>query len=176
MSQPFIGEIRLLPYNFAPRSWMDCDGRLLSIAQYTALFALLGTTYGGNGQTTFALPDLRGRIPMHSGQGPGLSPRTLGEVTGVQTVTLTANQMPAHTHTAVASTVAASEAAPGTGVVPAAVSNQTMYVTDLTGATAFTLAANATTPAGGSQPHENCMPTLTLRYCIAVEGIFPPRN
>mgnify|MGYP002137409410 CR=1 FL=1 len=176
MSEKFIGQIYMGGFNFAPRNSAFCNGQILSIAQNTALFSLLGTTYGGNGQTTFALPDLRGRIPMHSGQGPGLSPRTLGEVTGVQTVTLTANQMPAHTHTAVASTAAASDAAPGTGVVPAAVSNQTMYVTDLTGATAFTLAANATTPAGGSQPHENCMPTLTLRYCIAVEGIFPPRN
>src|SRR3712207_3315813 len=98
MSEPFIGEIRMVGFNFAPRGWATCDGQLLSIAQNTALFSLLGTTYGGNGQTTFALPDLRGRAALHQGQGPGLTNRVIGEASGTETVTLTTNQMPSHSH------------------------------------------------------------------------------
>ncbi|HEX4853078.1 phage tail protein [Arenimonas sp.] len=173
MSQPYIGEIRLFPYNFAPRDWIDCDGRLLPISQYDALFALIGTTYGGDGQSTFALPDLRGRLPIHQGTGPGLSNRVLGERAGTETVTLTQAQMPAHTHTAVATTGIANAGAPGPTVLPGAVTNQTQYVSDLTGAVPFAMSPQAVSVAGSSQPHDNNMPTLTLRYCMAVFGIFP---
>jgi microcystin-dependent protein len=175
MSQPYIGEIRLFSYNFAPRGWRDCDGSLLSIAGNEPLFALIGTLYGGNGQTTFAVPDLRGRVPVHQGTGPGLSNRVIGERAGTETVTLLPTQMPAHTHTAVATTSIANTGAPGPTVLPGAVTNQTQYVTDLTGAVPFAMAPFAIGTAGGSQPHENCMPTLVARFCIAVEGIFPSR-
>src|SRR3954454_5741331 len=120
MSDPFIGELRLFGFNFAPRNWATCDGQLMSISQNTALFSLLGTQYGGNGQTTFALPDLRGRVPKHAGQGPGLSTYTIGQVGGTETQTLSASQMPAHTHAVAASTDDATTSQPG-GKVPAAV-------------------------------------------------------
>jgi microcystin-dependent protein len=176
MSDPFLGEIRLFAFTFAPRGWFDCSGQILSIAQNTALFSLLGTTYGGNGQTTFALPNLNGRVPVHQGQGPGLSFYSLGQVAGSETVTLLPTQMPAHTHQARAVTAAANEVQPGPGVMPGAVSGQTMYATDLAGSRAFSLGPQATSVAGGSQPHQNCMPTLVARYCIAAQGIFPSRN
>lgn len=173
MSQPYIGEIRLFPYNFAPQGWQDCDGSLLAIAEYDALFALIGTTYGGDGQTTFAVPDLRGRVPLHQGQGPGLSSRVIGERAGSETVTLLPTQMPAHTHTATVTSSVANSGAPGPTVLPGAVTNQTQYVTDLTGAVPFAMSSFAVASAGGNQPHENCMPTLTVRFCMAVFGIFP---
>lgn len=173
MSQPYIGEIRMFGFGRTPNGWQACDGSLLAISEYDALFALIGTTYGGDGQTTFAVPDLRGRLPLHQGQGPGLSNRVIGEKAGAEQVSLLSTQMPAHTHTAVATSAAAITGTPGTGVIPGAVSNQTMYVTDLAGATPFTMSPQAVSQAGGSQPHENCMPTLTVQYCIAVFGIFP---
>ena len=176
MSNPYVGEIRLLGFNFAPLGWIPCDGRLLSIAEYDTLFTLLGTTYGGDGQSTFAVPDLRGRIPIHQGQGPGLSIYVLGQVSGTESVTLTANQMPAHTHQAVATTAAASTGTPGPTLLPGTVSGQTMYVTDTSGGAPFTLAPQSMTTAGGSQPHENCMPTLTVNFCISPYGIFPTQN
>ena len=176
MSNPYVGEIRLLGFNFAPLGWIPCDGRLLSIAEYDTLFTLLGTTYGGDGQSTFAVPDLRGRIPIHQGQGPGLSTYVLGEMSGTESVTLTANQMPAHTHQAVATTAAASTGTPGPALLPGTVSGQTMYVTDTSGGAPFTLAPQSMTTAGGSQPHENCMPTLTVNFCISPYGIFPSQN
>lgn len=176
MSEYFIGEIRLFAFNFPPRGWATCSGQILSIAQNTALFSLLGTTYGGNGQTTFALPDLRGRVPIHFGQGPGLSLRTQGELGGTPTVTLLSNNLPPHNHPAFATTAAATTGTPGTGVLPGAVSDQTMYVTDSTGGRDFSMSPQVGGIAGGSQPHENHMPTAVLSYCIALEGIFPPRN
>ena len=176
MSTPMLGEIRLMGCTFAPRGWMFCNGQLLAIAQNDALFALIGTTYGGDGVTTFALPDLRGRVPLNQGQGPGLSPYQIGQMAGTETVTLLANQLPMHTHQAFATTAAATTGEPGTGVLPGTVSDQTMYVTDISGGAPFTLSPQSTTTAGGSQPHENCMPTLAVSFCIAVEGIFPSRN
>ena len=175
MSTPFIGEIRMFAFGTrgAPNSWQACDGSLLPISEYDALFALIGTTYGGDGQTTFAVPDLRGRVPMHQGTGPGLSTYVIGQRAGTETVTVLSTQMPTHTHTAVATTAAATTGTPGNTLVPGAVSNQTMYVTDTTGGTPFSLSAQSTSIAGGSQPHENCMPTLTVQYCIALFGIFP---
>jgi microcystin-dependent protein len=178
MSTPYIGEIRMFGFGTrgAPNGWQACDGSLLPISEYDALFALVGTTYGGDGQTTFGVPDLRGRLPIHQGTGPGLSTYVIGQEAGTETVTVLPTQMPAHTHTAIATTGAATTGTPGTSVIPGAVANQTMYVTDTTGGTPFTQAANAVTQAGGSQPHENRMPTLTVQYCIATQGIFPSQS
>lgn len=175
MSTPYIGEIRMFGFGTrgAPNGWQACDGSLLPIAEYDALFALIGTTYGGDGQVTFGVPDLRGRLPIHQGQGPGLSQYVIGQRAGTETVTVLPTQMPAHTHTAVATSAAATSLTPGTTILPAAVSGDTFYATDLTGATAIAMSAESTSLAGGSQPHENCMPTLTVQYCIATEGIFP---
>lgn len=183
MSEPFLGQISMFGFGFAPRGWATCDGQILSIAQNTALFSLLGTTYGGNGQTTFALPDLRGRVGVHQGQGPGLSSYTLGEVTGTENVTLVQTQIPAHTHTV---TIAiGANAAPQTGVdnpsdaVPAGGSGQNVYASGPPdGATKMNaLMATATVGiAGGSQPHDNLQPLLCISFCIALQGIFPSRN
>ena len=175
MSTPYIGEIRMFGFGSrgAPQGWQACDGSLLPISQFDALFALIGTTYGGDGQTTFAVPDLRGRLPIHQGTGPGLSNYVIGQRSGSETVTVLQSQMPAHTHTAAATTAAAITGTPGDTVLPGTVSDQTMYVTDTTGGRAFTLSPLAISQAGGNQPHENCMPTLTVQFCIAVFGIFP---
>jgi microcystin-dependent protein len=153
--------------NFPPKGWAFCDGQLLPISQNQALFALLGTTYGGNGQTTFALPDLRGRVPVHQGQGPGLSPYTIGQVAGVETVTLTAQQMPSHTHSQPAtngqeSTNRPNNALPAEGGV---------YSNESDGS-----AFHPTSSTGGDQPHTNIQPYLTVSYVIALLGIFPSRN
>ena len=169
MSEPFLGQIMLVPYNFAPRGWAFCTGQILPIAQNTALFSLLGTTYGGNGQTTFALPDLRGRVPISSGQGPGLSSYDLGEVGGEESVTLLVNELPAHNHL-----VGASDVEVAQGSVP---KDQVLALGNYYGPTPDTvMAVNMIQPTGGSQPHENRQPYLTLNYCIALEGIFPSRN
>ncbi len=174
MSEPYLGMIILVPYNFAPRGWAFCAGQILPIAQNTALFALLGTTFGGNGQTTFALPDLRGRVPMGAGQGPGLDPYSLGTVLGTEEITLTVNQMPAHGHPATANAIDddGSSGSP-TGKSLASINNG--YA-----AGNPTAVMNAgvvkVANAGGSQPHDNMQPCLALNYCIALEGIFPSRN
>ena len=170
MSDPFIGEIRLFAGNFAPRNWAFCSGQILSIAQNTALFSLLGTTYGGNGQTTFALPDLRGRVPMGRGQGPGLSPRDLGEVAGAENVTLTSNQIPAHRHALRASTTAASVTTPGGALL-----GTTSVNSYDTASASVAMAPGAIGITGGSQPHNNMAPTQTLNYIIALFGVFPSR-
>lgn len=170
MSDPFIGELRLLPFNFAPRGWATCNGQLLSIAQNQALFALIGTFYGGNGVTTFALPDLRGRVPISSGQGPGLSNYSVGEVAGVETVTLVGGQAPPHTH-AVAATLTATTKNPN-GALPAFTSAGASYGTNANAA----MGAAMVSPNTGGQPHENRQPLLVLNWCIALQGIFPSRN
>lgn len=169
MAEPFIGQIQSFGFNFAPRNWAMCNGQILSIAQNTALFSLLGTTYGGNGQTTFALPDLRGRTSLHQGQGPGLTNRTIGEVSGSETVTLINSEMPMHNHLVNASA--------GTKL------NTTPGGNNLGGATIYTNAALDSvmdpamiTPSGGSQPHNNMQPYLVINWCIALQGIFPSRN
>ena len=176
MSQPFVGEIRMFGFGRVPNGWFACDGSLISIAEYEVLFALIGTTYGGDGQTTYAVPDLRGRLPIHQGTGPGLSNYDIGQRSGTETVTLTSQQMPAHTHTVLATSAAATTGTPGNTVVPGAISGQTMYVTDTSGGVAFTQNPVAVSPAGGSQPHDNCMPTLTVQFCIAWAGIFPSQG
>ena len=175
MSEPYVGEIRMFGFGTrgAPSGWQACDGSLLPIAQYEALFTLIGTTYGGDGQTTFAVPDLRGRLPIHQGQGPGLSSYVIGQRSGTETVTVLPTQMPAHTHAAVATSALATSLTPGTTLLPGTVSGDLFYATDLTGATAVAMSAQSTSLAGGSQPHENCMPTLTVQYCIATAGVFP---
>jgi microcystin-dependent protein len=176
MSTPFVGEIRMFGFGRTPTGWQACDGSLLAISQYDVLFALIGTIYGGDGQNTFAVPDLRGRLPIHQGQGPGLSTYTIGEVSGTETVTVLPNQMPAHTHSLQATTAAATATTPGNALLPGAVSGDTFYVNTITGNTAAPMLPQMLGNAGGTQPHENCMPTLTVQYCIALEGIFPQQN
>ncbi len=176
MTDPFVAEIRIFPFNFAPRGWAWCDGQLLPIAQNTALFSLLGTTYGGDGRTTFALPNLQGRAPMHPGQGPGLSQHHLGEAAGTETVTLLESEMPSHAHALVASLGATDEegernpAGNYTGVPPLA---QAFYGPANSLAA---MSANTIAPAGGNQPHNNLQPYLTLYFCIALQGVYPPRS
>lgn len=169
--QPFIGEVLLVPYNFAPKGWAECAGQLLPISQNTALFSLLGTTYGGDGKSTFALPDLRGRTPISSGQGPGLSLYDLGQTGGEETVTLLVSQMPAHTHAVMGSGNVATLATPG-GNVWASQSLLNIYGTS----SDSPMAAGAVGTTGGGQPHDNLSPYLTLNYIIAMQGIFPARN
>lgn len=169
MSEPFLGQIIFVPYNFAPRGWAFCNGQILPIAQNTVLFSLLGTTYGGNGQTTFALPDLRGRVPISSGQGPGLSGYDLRGVGGQESVTLVVNEMPTHNHL-----VGASNAEVAQGSVP---TNQVLALGNYYGPSPDTLmSATMLQNTGGNQPHENRQPYLTLNYCIALQGSFPSRN
>jgi microcystin-dependent protein len=185
MSEPFIGQILYVGFNFAPRGWATCDGQLLSIAQNTALFSLLGTTYGGNGQTTFALPDLRSRVPVHQGQGPGLSPYVIGQQAGSESVTLTTGQLPAHTHTATlnAATNKATAQSPTAGALLAksvdlgavnALPN--IYVPSTVTPTTVALGGLTVNPAGSSQPVPVLQPYLTLTAIIALQGIFPSRN
>jgi microcystin-dependent protein len=172
MSDPFVGEIRMFGGNFAPMGWAFCDGSLLAIIENETLFNLIGTTYGGDGQTTFALPDLRGRVPVHRGQGPGLSPRIQGEKGGTENVTLTAPQMPSHSHVLRASTAAATLGAPGGAVLAKAPVN--VYGT---AAATQPMAASGLTPSpGGSQPHSNMAPYLAISYIISLFGIFPSPN
>ncbi|KQY90602.1 MULTISPECIES: phage tail protein [Roseateles] len=168
MSNPYVGEIRLFAGNFAPLGWMFCQGQLLPIAENEVLFVLIGTTYGGDGQSTFALPDLRGRVPVHQGQGPGLSPRMLGELGGDETITLAPTQLPTHTHTLRASGAAATGTAPGGALLAA-----TSVASYDPGPGSTAMAASAVGSAGGNQPHENMAPTLALNYIISLFGIFP---
>lgn len=173
--EPFIGEIRLFAGNFAPRGWAFCHGQLIAIAQNTALFSLLGTTYGGDGRTTFGLPDLRGRVPMHEGQGPGLTPHVLGEQSGSETVTLLSTQLPVHSHAVAATTANATSQVARTNL-PAFTyidAVTTLYANEDGGTVA--MAPGAIASSGSGLPHENRMPTLALNFIIAVEGIFPSR-
>lgn len=172
-----IGEIRLFAGNFAPRNWAFCAGQLMSISQNTALFSILGTTYGGNGQTTFALPDLRGRVPVGTGQGPGLSNKDLGQLAGVETVTLSTTQMPAHNHLVNVNSGAGTSGAPNGNFIAGAVDATANALPSFaTAANANTLNAGSIANTGGSQPHENMPPYLGLNYIICLFGIFPSRN
>lgn len=173
MADPFIAEIRIFPFNFAPKGWAFCDGQLLPLSQNTALFSLLGTTYGGNGKTTFALPDLRGAAPMHPGQGPGLSLHDLGEASGTETVTLLQSEMPSHPHSL---RVAAGDPADHfdpTGMVLSRSNNGHAWAPP---SQLVAMESNMISPVGGSLPHNNLMPYLTLNFCIAMQGVFPPRG
>jgi microcystin-dependent protein len=174
MASPFIAEIRMGGWNFAPRGWAFCSGQILSIAQNTALFSLLGTTYGGNGQTTFALPDLRGRTPIGEGQGPGLSPRSLGEAGGQENVTLLSTQLPAHTHAAQGVSTGGTTTDPNGAVWASSVGGRTPP--PLYAAPGNPQSMAPTNPSGGSQPHSNLQPLLAINFVIALQGIFPSRN
>jgi microcystin-dependent protein len=179
MSEPFLGQISIFSFNFAPRGWTMCNGQLLAINQNQALFALLGTTYGGNGQTTFALPNLRGLVPLHFGQGLGLSSYTLGQSGGQESHTLNVAEMPAHTHTPQYAGTA-DQAAPG-GNLWAADPNGNITFATTSGNEVMATDPNDNTKnaigsAGGGQPHENRCPFLVLNFCIALQGIFPSRN
>lgn len=178
MADPFVAEIRVFPFDFAPRGWAWCDGQILPISQNTALFSLLGTTYGGDGKSTFALPDLQGRAPMHPDQGPGLSPRELGESGGSESVSLLTTEMPVHTHTLLASNVPGDLRAPvstaGTPRALAAPGNGLLYA-PATG-TRVAMHPSELGTTGGGQPHNNMQPYLTLTFCIALQGVFPPRS
>lgn len=170
---PYIGEIRMFGGNFAPEGWALCNGQALSISEYEALYSLIGTTYGGDGQSTFNLPDLRGRVPIHMGQGTGLSNYTLGSAGGAETVALTTNQLPAHTHQALAQGGPGNVNAPG-GAVWASSNNPSVIL--YAQVTANTAMAAQTTPAGGSQPHDNLMPYQAVNFIIALNGIYPPQG
>jgi len=173
MADPFVAEIRIFPFNFAPKGWAFCDGQILPISQNTALFALLGTTYGGDGKSTFALPDLQGSTPMQQGQGPGLSLRDLGEIGGEQNVTLLQTEMPSHTHgvQAAGANDSASPASNAWGSGQKGFGN--VYAGPPPNVNMSPLATSVT---GGSLPHNNMMPYLGLNFCIALQGVFPPRT
>ncbi len=172
--QPFIGEIAVFGFNFAPRGWAMCNGQLLSISQNAALFSLLGTTFGGNGVTTFALPDLRSRSAVGVGQGPGLSPYDQGEMTGQTSHTLTISEIPNHTHIPNCNSGPGSAAAPGGNVWAA----DGTHITKAYAAAAnlATMTAGALSSTGGSQAHENRQPVIAFNFCIALSGIYPSRN
>lgn len=172
MSDQFVAEIRIFPFNFPPTGWAFCDGQLMPISQNTALFSLLGTVYGGDGKSTFALPDLQGSAPMQPGQGQGLSLRDLGEMSGVESITLLVSEIPLHTHT-----MNAFSAVPGDNTVPGPL----ISLAGSTGANVYSTTQNSMAafqslpPAGGGLPHNNMQPYLTLNFCIALQGIFPQR-
>ena len=165
MSEPFLSEIKIVSFNFPPKGWALCNGQLLPINQNQALFALLGTVYGGNGQTNFALPNLRGRVPVHEGNG-----HTLGEAAGSTSVTINIQQLPTHTHVAQASSTNGNQPIVPNAVLAAA-NNLWNNPIGLT-----TISPQTVTSVGGSQPHNNMMPYLTLNWCIALQGVYPPRT
>jgi microcystin-dependent protein len=169
---PFVAEIRIFPFNFAPKGWAWCDGQLLPLSQNTALFSLLGTTYGGNGKSNFALPDLQGRAPMHPGQGPGLSLHDLGETGGSETVTLLESEIPAHSHAQRASQADGISQSPINEMLATGI-NISQYAAP---GPLVSLSPNSLAPAGGDQPHNNLQPYLTFYFCIALQGVFPPRT
>jgi len=172
MSEPFVGEIRMFAGNFAPRGWAFCDGQLLAVSQNDALFSLLGTIYGGDGRTTFGLPDLRGRIPIHAGSGPGLLPRQLGSKGGSETETITVNQLPSHSHVMRASTNAASGNDPTGGLIGDSPSVDVFTESS----PSVSLAPEAISTVGGSRSHTNLMPFLCIHFIIALLGIYPSRH
>jgi microcystin-dependent protein len=180
MSEPFVGQITLYPYDFPPLGWADCAGQILSIGQNTALFSLLGTNYGGNGTTNFALPDLQGRVGVNQGTGPGLSPYFVGENGGQETVTLQQAQSAAHSHSLNATTAHGASNAPAGNLLAAGITGagreaNTAGIYNAATPNA-TLTANSVANAGGGQPHNNIQPFLVLRYCIALQGVFPARS
>jgi microcystin-dependent protein len=173
MADPFVAEIRIFPFNFAPKGWAWCDGQLMPLSQNTALFSLLGTTYGGNGKSNFALPDLQGRAPMHPGQGPGLSLHDLGETGGSETVTLLESEIPAHSHAWRTRNDVGEDRIPGP---TEAIARSTGGLLFAAPGAVVSMAPEALPPAGGDQPHNNLMPFLTFYFCIALQGVFPPRT
>lgn len=173
MSDPFIGEIRAFPFTFAPRGWALCNGQLLPLSQNTALFALLGTTYGGDGRSTFGLPNLQGSVAMGAGQGPGTSLHHLGETGGAESVALLASEVPTHTHTVQVSSQEATSRTPSTGAALATPPEGSLYGA---AGSAETMAPEALANTGGFAAHDNMQPYLVMHYCIALQGIFPGRS
>jgi microcystin-dependent protein len=173
---PFVAEIRIFPFNFAPKGWAWCDGQLLPLSQNTALFSLLGTTYGGNGQSNFALPDMQGNAPMHPGQGPGLSLHNLGEQNGTETVSLLESEIPSHNHNMMAANLPADQGAPDSTRALARSANAAAYVAGNTSPPLVQMDFNMLAPAGGGLPHNNMMPYLTFYFNIALQGVYPPRT
>ncbi len=173
---PFVAEIRIYPFNFAPAGWAFCDGQLLPLSQNTALFSLLGTTYGGDGKSNFALPDLQGMVPMHPGQGPGLSLHDLGETGGSDTVSLLESEIPSHSHTITVKGTPPPSASPSPS--PSNVLGRSNGGSAYTATVTNMVAMNPSTlaPAGGDQPHNNLQPYLPLNFCIAMQGVYPPRT
>ncbi len=171
MADPFVAEIRIVPFNFAPRGWAFCDGQLLPISQNTALFSLLGTTYGGNGKSNFALPDFQGRSPMHPGQGPGLSLHDLGETGGSETVTLLQSEIPSHSHVLNYVGIDGNNPDPVGNLVGSSESTDAFR-----NAPDTTLSPQELAITGSDQPHNNMQPYLTLNFIIALQGVFPPRG
>jgi microcystin-dependent protein len=169
-TMPYVGEIMAIPWTFAPAGWLMCNGQIVSIASYETLFYLIGTTYGGDGQFTFGIPDLRGRAPMHSGQGVGLTARMVGEQAGEEAVSLTSMQIPVHAHSALADSGNGSATAPG-GRMPARDSAGALHYTATS--PGLPMAAGAIGSAGAGQPHENMQPYLAINYCIAYDGVYP---
>lgn len=174
MSEPFVGEIKPFGFNFAPRGWAFCDGQLLAVSQNDALFSLIGTIYGGDGKTTFGLPNLRGRIPVHAGTGPGLSPYRLGQKGGVSTVTLTVNQMPSHAHDVNCDNDFAQEHPTPANNFMSTDGVDRLYKENPTNLT--TMNSQFVAQAGGSRSHNNMQPYLAINYCIALFGIYPSRQ
>ncbi len=173
MADPFVAEVRAFPFTFPPKGWAWCNGQILPISQNTALFALLGTTYGGDGKSTFALPDLQGRAPMHPGQGSGLSLHDLGEAGGQDSVTLLPSEMPIHTHSLQVSTSDASALQPPNMLFAR---GKGVGYYDANNKPTVQMAPSFLAPAGSSLPHNNLMPYLTLNFNIALQGVFPPRG
>ena len=172
---PFVAEIRIFPFNFAPKGWAFCDGQILPLSQNTALFSLLGTTYGGDGKSNFALPDMQGNAPMHPGQGPGLSLHDLGETGGSDTVSLLESEIPSHSHTLMADNNNALLNIPGPDEALARSQGANVYCS-VTNQNIVQMSDNTIAPAGGDQPHNNLQPYLTLNFCIALQGVYPPRT
>jgi microcystin-dependent protein len=172
MADPFVAEIRIFPFNFAPKGWAFCNGQLLPLSQNTALFSLLGTTYGGNGQSNFALPDMQDNVPMHPGQGPGLSLHDLGETGGSDTVALLESEIPSHSHSFKTLASVGDDPSPAQNTL----SRATGHYQTTTNQNLVSMADSAIAAAGGDQPHNNLMPYLTLNFCIALQGVYPPRT
>ena len=177
MADPFVAEIRIFPFNFAPKGWAFCDGQLLPLSQNTALFSLLGTTYGGDGKSTFALPNLQGSAPMHPGQGPGLSLHDLGEIGGSETTTLLLSEIPLHTHTVGRALDALGNSLTPVNSIWAQAGSVRAAVNSYNpGPPTGAMKSDVIQVAGGGLPHNNMQPYLTLNFCIALQGVFPPRT
>lgn len=175
MADPFLGEIRIFANTYAPQGWAFCNGQTLPISQNTALFALLGVTYGGNGTSNFQLPNLQASVPVQAGQGPGLSPYSLGQAGGAPSVTLTSDQLATHSHTPSGSSAGGTQNSPAGGVWSSPSAGRGIVAYDPNAGSGPQMAPNALAAVGDGQPHENRMPFVVLNYCIALQGVFPQR-